>query len=76
MMLVSDVHVLSAAYLMGLTAAAPMGPVNLLFQNTRHVHLGQLALALKAIRFLRAAGGQYFLSSRAPFTGKVCTFAR
>jgi L-lysine exporter family protein LysE/ArgO len=30
MMFVSDVHVLSAAYLMGLAAAAPMGPVNML----------------------------------------------
>ena len=30
MMFVSDVHVLSAAYLMGLAAAAPIGPVNML----------------------------------------------
>jgi threonine/homoserine/homoserine lactone efflux protein len=30
MMFVSDVHVLSAAYLMGLAAAAPMGPLNML----------------------------------------------
>ena len=30
MMFVSDVHVLSAAFLMGLAAAAPMGPVNML----------------------------------------------
>ena len=30
MTFVSDVHVLSAAYLMGLAAAAPMGPVNML----------------------------------------------
>lgn len=30
MMFLSDVHVLSAAYLMGLAAAAPMGPVNML----------------------------------------------
>ena len=29
-MFVSEVHVLSAAYLMGLAAAAPMGPVNML----------------------------------------------
>jgi threonine/homoserine/homoserine lactone efflux protein len=30
MVFVSDIHVLSAAYLMGLAAAAPMGPVNML----------------------------------------------
>jgi hypothetical protein len=30
MVFVSDVHVLSAAFLMGLAAAAPMGPVNIL----------------------------------------------
>ncbi len=29
-MIVSDIHVLSAAYFMGLAAAAPMGPVNML----------------------------------------------
>ena len=30
MMIVSDIHVLSAAFFMGLAAAAPMGPVNML----------------------------------------------
>jgi len=30
MVFISDIHVLSAAYLMGLAAAAPMGPVNML----------------------------------------------
>src|ERR1700719_4615227 len=30
MVFVADIHVLSAAYLMGLAAAAPMGPVNML----------------------------------------------
>jgi hypothetical protein len=30
MVLVSDIHVLSAAFFMGLAAAAPMGPVNML----------------------------------------------
>ena len=30
MVFISDIHVLSAAFLMGLAAAAPMGPVNML----------------------------------------------
>ena len=30
MAFISHIHVLSAAYLMGLAAAAPMGPVNML----------------------------------------------
>ena len=30
MVLVTDIHILSAAFLMGLASAAPMGPVNML----------------------------------------------
>src|SRR5512135_2501288 len=70
MMFVSDVHVLSAAYLMGLAAAAPMGPVNMLairrgmiggWRHTPACGIGSVAgdLILFALVLL---GDQYLLS--------------
>jgi threonine/homoserine/homoserine lactone efflux protein len=70
MMLVSDVHVLSAAYLMGLAAAAPMGPVNMLairrgmiggWHHTLACGIGSVAgdLILFSLALL---GGHYLLS--------------
>ena len=70
MMFVSDVHVLSAAYLMGLAAAAPMGPVNML--AIRHGMMGgwrrTLACAIGSVSgdlilfSLVLLGGHYLLS--------------
>jgi len=70
MMFVSDVHVLSAAYLMGLAAAAPMGPVNMLairrgmiggWRRTLACGIGSVAgdLILFSLVLL---GGHYLLS--------------
>ncbi len=70
MMFVSDVHVLSAAYLMGLAAAAPIGPVNMLairrgmlggWHHTLACGIGSVAgdLILFSLVLL---GNQYLLS--------------
>jgi threonine/homoserine/homoserine lactone efflux protein len=70
MMFVSEVRVLSAAYLMGLAAAAPMGPVNMLairrgmiggWRRTLSCGIGSVAgdLILFSLVLL---GGQYLLS--------------
>ena len=70
MMFVSDVHVLSAAYLMGLAAAAPIGPVNMLairrgmlggWHHTLACGIGSVAgdLILFSLVLL---GSQYLLS--------------
>ncbi len=70
MMFVSEVRVLSAAYLMGLAAAAPMGPVNMLairrgmiggWRRTLACGIGSVAgdLILFSLVLL---GGQYLLS--------------
>jgi threonine/homoserine/homoserine lactone efflux protein len=70
MMFVSDIHVLSAAYLMGLAAAAPMGPVNMLairrgmiggWHRTLACGIGSAAGDLM-IFFLALLSGHYFLS--------------
>jgi len=69
-MFVSDVHVLSAAYLMGLAAAAPIGPVNMLairrgmlggWHHTLACGIGSVAgdLILFSLVLL---GNQYLLS--------------
>jgi L-lysine exporter family protein LysE/ArgO len=70
MMFVSDIHVLSAAYLMGLAAAAPIGPVNMLairrgmlggWHHTLACGIGSVAgdLILFSLVLL---GNQYLLS--------------
>lgn len=70
MTLVSHVHILSAAYLMGLAAAAPMGPVNMLairrgmiggWRRTLACGIGSVAgdLILFSLVLL---GGHYLLS--------------
>ena len=69
-MFVSNMHVLVAAYLMGLTAAAPMGPVNMLairrgmiggWRHTLACGIGSVAGDL--ILFpLTLLGGRYLLS--------------
>ncbi len=70
MRFVSDVHVLAAAYLMGLAAAAPMGPVNMLairrgivggWRHTLACGIGSVAgdLILFALVLL---GGHYVFS--------------
>jgi threonine/homoserine/homoserine lactone efflux protein len=70
MVFISDIHVLSAAYLMGLAAAAPMGPVNMLairrgmiggWRRTLACGIGSVAgdLILFSLVLL---GGHYLLS--------------
>ena len=70
MVFISDIHVLSAAYLMGLAAAAPMGPVNMLairrgmiggWHRTLACGIGSVAgdLILFSLVLL---GGHYLLS--------------
>ncbi len=70
MTLVSHVHVLSAAYLMGLAAAAPMGPVNMLaisrgmiggWRRTLACGIGSIAGDL-TLFFLVLLGGHYLLA--------------
>ena len=76
MTFVSDVRVLSAAYLMGLAAAAPMGPVNMLairrgmiggWRRTLACGIGSVAgdLILFSLVLL---GGQYLLSDLSNLT--------
>ena len=69
MVFVSDVHVLSAAYLMGLAAAAPMGPVNMLairrgviggWRHTLACGIGSITSDL-ILFSLVLLGGDYFL---------------
>jgi threonine/homoserine/homoserine lactone efflux protein len=70
MVFISDIHVLSAAYLMGVAAAAPMGPVNMLairrgmiggWRRTLACAIGSVAgdLTLFSLALL---GGHFLLS--------------
>jgi threonine/homoserine/homoserine lactone efflux protein len=70
MVFVSDIHVLFAAYLMGVAAAAPMGPVNMLairrgmiggWHRTLACGIGSVAGDL-TLFFLVLLGGHYLLS--------------
>jgi L-lysine exporter family protein LysE/ArgO len=70
MVFVSDIHVLSAAYLMGLASAAPMGPVNMLairrgmiggWRRTFACATGSVAGDL-TLFCLALLGGHYLLS--------------
>jgi threonine/homoserine/homoserine lactone efflux protein len=69
-MIVSDIHVLSAAYFMGLAAAAPMGPVNMLairrgliggWRHTLACGIGSVTGELMLF-FLVLLGGHYLFS--------------
>ena len=69
-MIVSDIHVLSAAYFMGLAAAAPMGPVNMLairrgliggWHHTLACGIGSVTGELMLF-FLVLLGGHYLFS--------------
>ena len=70
MVLLSHIHVLAAAYFMGLAAAAPMGPVNMLairrgmiggWVRTLACGIGSVAGDLTLFSLV-IAGGHYFLS--------------
>ena len=70
MVFLSDIHVLAAAFFMGLAAAAPMGPVNMLairrgmiggWRRTLACAIGSIAGDL-ILFFLVLLGGHYLLS--------------
>jgi threonine/homoserine/homoserine lactone efflux protein len=70
MMFVSYIHVLSAAFLMGLAAAAPMGPVNMLairrgviggWRHTLACGIGSITGDLMLFSLV-LLGGHYFFS--------------